>query len=609
MRAVQGGGWRRAVPYVCLGLLVVLAYGGALHNGYVWDDRYFLTDYSTVSNYREAIEVAFAPLFQQGPYLRPLPLLMIYTEALASGFNPAVSHLANLLVHFVCSVLVYLIALRASPATRVSRTVHWVPLALAAAFAVHPALSEDVVWISSRFDLLATLFMLLGLWVSARDELRDIPRALLLGALFLLAALCKESAVVFPVLLAGYTLLRRASDAGAARIQLSAAFSRREWMGYAALLASGSLYLVLRASLMVGASLPGLPGVTVEEQVVRVGLSLFKYAKLTFLPFVGISPHHSFRWLESSSWDQYLLPLFVSVLMIALISGAAIQRRRPGWWLLVWLVAYLPVLHLLPLMIGGNIIQQRFMYLPTAVLLALAPYAWNQVRLSIPARRVVGVVVPLVLFGAVLVCRSLTPVWANDLSLWRWTVAMEPASVEARESLITAYVIRGDLPTAEAELKTMVDAGMNTSALVAINLGVAYYRKGYVDEAIAYYEKAYPYASTLRPFRASRLESNMATAYLIKGEGKLAADMVASALRRDRENETALAQLILLCGESRIDQGMFREGDWTRALGMVEGLRASILARREMKPLEGTVCPEADAVRPVSTAQSAEADM
>lgn len=115
-------------------------------------------------------------------------------------------HLTSLLLHTANGVLVFVFA---------RRLLGVVPAVVAALlFALHPSSHEAVFWMSSRFDLLATFLMLLGLLaVQADAPPRNGPepmptRSIVLSgasvACFALALLSKESAFAFPAIAAGY---------------------------------------------------------------------------------------------------------------------------------------------------------------------------------------------------------------------------------------------------------------------------------------------------------------------------------------------------------------------------------------------------------------------
>ncbi len=129
-------------------------------------------------------------------FFRPLGYASLALDASLGGFRPWVWHAAGLLLHTINAVLVMFLARRLGA-----------PLFAAgcagALFAAHGIHTEAVAWIAGRFDLLATLFLLAGLlFLFAAKHFAAL-------SCFALAALSKESAYVFPLLVAGYALWKR----------------------------------------------------------------------------------------------------------------------------------------------------------------------------------------------------------------------------------------------------------------------------------------------------------------------------------------------------------------------------------------------------------------
>jgi hypothetical protein len=80
-------------------------------------------------------------------------------------------------------------------------------------FALHASNHEAVVWISARFDVLATLFSLAAIWWTVRAPDRSTWLAPLL---FFCATLSKESAVALPIAAAAFWIFARRSTTAAA---------------------------------------------------------------------------------------------------------------------------------------------------------------------------------------------------------------------------------------------------------------------------------------------------------------------------------------------------------------------------------------------------------
>ena len=560
--------YARLLPFFSIALLAAIAYGNSINNGYVWDDRYFLTDYAWINTLQDALKVSFEPLFGQRAYVRPLPLLTLYVEAIATSRNPAISHAINLILHIACSLLVYLIAHRATghSTKKNSTPSDWLPLLLACMFTVHPALSEAVIWISSRFDLLATLFMLCAIWI-AGTNLNDWPRALTVGALFFAGALSKESTAMLPAVLGAYALLNGAAKRGSNRIMLRDAFTLREWKMYAAILAFGIIYLIIRFQVLEGSKLLQNQDPGTHEHIARIGLSLYKYTQLTLIPFVGNAPHHSFSWLPTDTVTTYWPQLLISTILLILTATLAIRKHIAGWWLLAWLAGYLPVMHIVPLSIGANIVHQRFMYFPTAVLLAFSPYVFSNLQLTATARKLAITLTILFIAISAFVSFTIVPVWRNDLALWQWTVAMDPKSVEARENLIWTYIDNNMMDKANEQLAYIEINNILTTPNVAVNMGVGHYRRGEFDMALHYYNIAHPKRKALSEIQQSRLLSNMAMAYAVVGKSHESQLAIMEALKLDRTNTVALGNLMAFCDGKPIDPRAYRQIDVERAAG------------------------------------------
>ena len=114
------------------------------------------------------------------------------------GTNPLQFHLTNLVLHAISAVLVLLIGRALSPQSTAG-------LIAALLFAIHASNNEAVLWVSARFDLLATCFAL-----AAIDRLVRGGSVEWLGPLLFVAALLsKESAVALPIAVAAWWAVTR----------------------------------------------------------------------------------------------------------------------------------------------------------------------------------------------------------------------------------------------------------------------------------------------------------------------------------------------------------------------------------------------------------------
>lgn len=581
-------GW--AVLLVAVGL----AYGAAVNHGYVWDDRFFFTDYKVVHDFAEALRVAFRPLFGQHGYVRPIPMFLLHAESILASREAWLSHAVNLFLHWLCSGLVFVLARRAvrhawpGPAGRVE----WaLPLLLALLFAVHPALTEAPVWVSSRFDLMATLFMLLALWVWT-SALPAWPRAGLVAALFFLGALCKESVVVLPMVLFVSGLLHAGAAGSSPRPSWIEALRPADMKAYGLMLFAGVIYLVLRYWVLseVPAATPQVD--TLDAQLARFVMSLCKYVQLTFLPFFGQSPQHSFAWGAEGDLRSIVPQLLLGGGLLATVAALAIRRNVLGLVLFAWIFSYWPVLHILPIQLGGNLVHQRFMYFPTALLLVLAPYAMARITVSAAARRALWLLGGGAAVVSILLVRSIVPMWNSDLALWEWAVRADPGSRTARENLIWSYVDQGRLKDAEGQLAEMQSLGIPVGARVAINMGTAYYREGDYDQAVYYYEAAMTTRLALPPMSRAGLFGSVAVAYAMQGNPDKARHYIERALSEPEYGSSPVGNYLAFCHGEPGDGHSFSPDQVRAALPTVRGVTRLLVKNQPALYRAGAFCPE-----------------
>lgn len=162
--------------------LIAIAFRGGINVAFLSDD-YVLA--ALAANPPAAWWRLFAEPGGDG-FFRPLGYLSMYATGWIAGDDARTWHAAALAIHTVSALLVWRLSSLLMPPARA-----WIAASL---FAIHASRPEAVVWIAGRFDLVATMFVLLGL--SAFAERRTRAAAICT----LLAALSKESGFAFPFL-------------------------------------------------------------------------------------------------------------------------------------------------------------------------------------------------------------------------------------------------------------------------------------------------------------------------------------------------------------------------------------------------------------------------
>ena len=180
------------------GLIVAVTLGvywPALDTGFVGDDFMILHRLRALADAGDVLRFFRGEFFE---YYRPLGFVSHAVDWAIAGQNSRQFHLTNLLIHTVNAVLVLLIGRALSPRSLAG------PLA-ALLFALHASNSEAVIWMSARFDLLATCFALAAVCWMVRER---TGRIWMPPLLFFPALLSKEAAVALPIAAAGWSAFR-----------------------------------------------------------------------------------------------------------------------------------------------------------------------------------------------------------------------------------------------------------------------------------------------------------------------------------------------------------------------------------------------------------------
>ncbi len=219
--AAPGSPWRHFLlsPWPAT-VLAVVCFVNTLPNDFTYDD-YAIVQHNprirALTNVRDIwlrdwwhIHDDSDPNPARDRLYRPLTVFTFALNHAVHGVRPAGFHAVNVLLHAAVCFLVWHFARRLTD----DRAVAGVAAAL---FAVHPIHAEAVANVVGRAEVLAALFLLLGLLaILPRRGAPGLGRALLAAPAFLAALLAKESALCYPAL-ALLVLLIMSPARGAAR--------------------------------------------------------------------------------------------------------------------------------------------------------------------------------------------------------------------------------------------------------------------------------------------------------------------------------------------------------------------------------------------------------
>jgi tetratricopeptide (TPR) repeat protein len=471
------------ISLVLIVAVCAAAFAGALPNKLLWDDNLIIVDNPGVHDVRQplkffthqywnVVRADYRAMPQRG--YRPIPEVSFAAQYALWGPNPVGFHAVSILVHAANCVLLYLLSLTILKDNRGATF-------CALLFAAHPIHVEAVVWAKAQSELLAVLFLLVGMLTFSRcfgPAASGKWRYLLLCSIAAcaLALMCKASAAVLPALLALYVwcFVPRAR-------QRRGAFALIPFAG------------VVGVFFAVKATLPYIPDKpTVETgSSFLTGLSaLAVYLRLLVVP-AGLCAHHRV-YTVMSLFDSTLLrvlPMGVALLGAAVV---ALRRSRVAFFALLWLIISLAPLSLMELM--GRRVGELRAYTPSvgfclllAFLLssipALASARISRTSLNRAAAALCAFLV--VAYTGLSAMRSLD--WADPFTFWSDTLEKNPDSWHALSGLSEVYAKNGRHEEAIVLLERFVSIATDRRNS-RYRLATLYQATDRVDDAVALYE-------------------------------------------------------------------------------------------------------------------------
>lgn len=429
-------------------LLVGAVYAPVLNNEYVWDDLSLfvnspvLRDVHDVGSWWSGVS---RPILPDTTYFRPAVLSTFVVEFFGGRVNPALSHLVNLMLFLANVTLTGLLVVSVQGwKSDIGKLVAITSGMLF--YGLHPANTEATAWVSGRFDLMVTLAGLL--YLLSDKLLSGYGRLLLMGVAYFIACNSKEMAVVFPIV---YVCLRCICSVDKMEpgktLDVANILDRRFVSGLFVTLVSGCAYLVIR-----GATMPSLlhadkyvaQNLDLVGHVVYVFRALWFYISMVTWPFGAVSPQHPLGVADIGLVDLY--KALGAALILVGVSWCAVKARHPRlrrWciFLLLAMISLLPVLHVVPLTIGGNIGHERFLTWPLCLIaLLVADFSAYMVeRRNAIYRWLVGVALSGWLICSAAVVESVLPKWRSDVTLWNWAYSVHPDSGYVQASLMNAF--------------------------------------------------------------------------------------------------------------------------------------------------------------------------
>ncbi len=502
---------KRSHALLAVAIAAFAVYANSLWNGFAYDDVFIIMHNDRVHQLRDMAKIWLTPYWptfgsELGLY-RPFAIFAFAIEWAISGGAPWFFHLVNILLHIAVSTLVFLLI--ESLFTRTAA------LAGAIIFAIHPLHTEAVANVVGQNELWAALGVVGACLIYVRRPEgmgASGPRKAAIFALFVLALLAKESAVVLP----GLLLLL---DVMQGRVQIERASLLRYTRSAGALFAGFIVllggYLVLRhqvlGTLAGTNAAPGLPYLREEHRLLNAFRAWPEFVRLLFFPLdlsVEYAPGVVLPVESFTPMAVFGMLLVLGVLLLTLATPIAPRAGLIAGW---FLITILPVSNFFfPI---GVLIAERTLYLPSIAVCFLAGFAWeaasNAAQRETRRLTTALAVVICLFFGVRTAIRN--PDWDSLSSVWKSLNRDHPESYRAQWLNALSMWGQGRHDLAERYFQIAYRIWPRDSQLLT-EWGNFYLGQGKWDQAIALLEQS----RDMTPF-VPRTQEYLAFAYLYAG--------------------------------------------------------------------------------------------
>ncbi len=515
-------------PWIAIAVLAAVPHLHGIANPFVYDDwtiipdNPYMVDPQAVRKIFSGSVASFLGGFGVSNYYRPMMHLFHYALYQLFGPRPEWFHLFCLALHVGVSLLAAVVVRRISGR-------QWVGVLTGLLFAVHPAHTEVVAWISCSPDLLSSMFSLLAIWLYLRSADVHGPRrallALVMGISLLLAQLSKEIAVLVPLVMVAYESLVR----GRSLTQQA----RKRWPEYAALGAATLTYLAAYRSIL-GGFIPvhrRTPVAWTEHLWTSVAL-FYRYLALLVWPMDLNSLRY--YWPNRSPLEPVVLAGGVSLAAFLALGLWLYRRRAPEVLALpMYLLPLLPIF-LLPYVSNVMLMIERAAYLPSLGFCWLAAAGLVTVAEKFGARRALLLAV-IVLAGYTGRSAMRMYDWGDEIGLFQEGLVRAPDPFHV-------YLFQGEAllrhqrpVEAVASLREALRLRPGYAEIYN-HLGWAYLLLRQPDLALRHYQRAGElWRKEGRRDFASRAWSNIGIVYESLGRNQEAIAAYGEALRLDPE--------------------------------------------------------------------------
>lgn len=495
---------------IFLAILVLLVYAVSLPNEFLSDDIPAIVQNPQITSPNYFFGPQFFP-FHFNP--RNFFLFLIHK---IFGLNPAPFRFLNIISHLGVVFLVYLLTHFFFPPP--------IPLFSASLYAVHPILTEAVIWISGGPYSNGAFFLLLSLvfWIVWQKNQKIWLYFSSLGSFFA-ALLFTERVIWFPAILLLYDLffgnLKKTGK------HLIPFFILVAWWTSYLLGLTGKRLTALETAYYQE---PGL-----DNPLIKIPIAVTSYLELIFWPRKLTFYHSELNFTQT----EYFLRIAIFIAFLGLILYLLKKERRLAFWLVFFLATLSPTLT--PLRIAW-VVAERYVYLGTAGILILVAFLVQKIGEKTNNQKI-----SLIILGILITALSIRTVfrisdWRNQDTLWLTTAKYSPSSHQNHNNLGDMYARHGDYQKAIEEFQKAIALKPNYADAYH-NLANIYHQINRDDLAEENYKKALEFNPSLW-----QSHQNLAALYFLHQNFDLAEQHLSKAIELNPQNAELYVNLGIL---------------------------------------------------------------
>jgi tetratricopeptide (TPR) repeat protein len=468
-------------------VLAFLTFFGSLQYDFVYDDALqvrqnpVIRDWSQAPSYfKHNVWYPVTP-DSAGIYYRPGFQLWLLLNFKIGGTSSVYWHLSTVLMHVLVVWLIFVL----------SRTLVRNDLSAAIAalvFAVHPVHIESVAWISGVTDPLLAALMLPSLyfyirWRESGGRLYFVYSLLL----YLASTTVKETAVVMPMIIAVYDILY-----APAKVEWRRKLQRSATALIPFILITAA-YLLVRAHVLTN-FFSTRPPIPLDSTLMTIPWLVVLYCKHLVYPY-GLSIFYDFDAISKASDPRLWGGVLGVVALFAGVYWLWKKWRHPavGYALAIFLIILSPALYGTRYLYKGELIHDRYLYLPLfgfCLLTGMAFERWFKRRERKSGRVMLKAGALTLLVGILGITTAVEEIhWANNLLMFYRAYKIAPNNLMSRNGLASALADRHNTGQAMVLYRETLQMDPNFW-LTNLNFGIFLLNIGQNEEAIHLFSRA-----------------------------------------------------------------------------------------------------------------------